>query len=318
MFRKVGVLLSVAVSALSCMAQTQTPRQALIEMFSGRDPKAFERHLPKIMQQRIAAISSGSGAHMSFPTSPQSLPMGMAQHGDVRWFDSGPLLMLAKDPNSQLEVRIEKENLLADRDELDLTFSASGTGAAPNFGNGTRVMLAMQKEDGIWRLSEFGLSFKMKLDGSFLEAMAKQMGAMNKAVLTDAPAMSSPEPVSAKKMAAQDLSVPEGAALASLRQILDAQKQYRTANPTAGFTCNLDSLGLPEVNGYRTMLVGCKGTPISSFKVTLTPVGMGIKGQRAFCADETGVLRFADDGRGLSCLSEKNQITSGADTAEGR
>jgi hypothetical protein len=318
MLRKVIVFLGFAAASLSCAAQTQTPRQALIEMFSGRDPKAFEKHLPKIMLQRIAALNSGPGAHMGLPTSPQSLPIGMAQKGDVHWFDSGPLLLLCKDPNSQLEVRVEKETLLADRDDLDLAFNASGNSPTPNFGNGARVMLTMRKEDGIWRLSEFGLSFRMKLDGSFLEAMAKQMGGMNRPALTGSPSMSSPEPVPVKKISAQQLSPTEGAALTAIQKIIAAQKEYRSTNPASGFTCNFDALGVTEVSSYRTMLVGCKGMPVASFKVTLTPVGTGAKGQRAFCADESGVVRFADDGRGLSCLSERNQVISSPDTSEGR
>jgi hypothetical protein len=318
MLRKVGIFLAVLVSALSCAAQTQTPRQALIEMFSGRDPKAFEKHLPKIMLQRIAAISSGSGAHMGLPASPQSLPMAIGRKGDMRWFETGPILLLAQDANGKCEVKVDKENLQGDRDEIELSFNAVGNGQAMNFGNGSRVMLTMQKEDDIWRLSEFGLTFKMKLDGSFLEAMAKQMGAMNKIVLaSDAPPTPA-DAIPAKRMSVQDLSPTELAALSSLQKILESQKQYQSTNPAAGFTCNADALAVTEVNGYRTMLVGCKGTPVSAFKVTLTPVGMGIKGQRAFCADETGVLRFADDGRGLSCLSEHNQITSRPETAEGR
>ncbi len=318
MFRKVGVFLLFVSSALSCVAQTQTPRQALIEMFSGRDPKAFEKHLPKIMLQRMAAISSGSGTHMGLPTSPEALPMAMGRSkGDMRWFETGPLLMMAQDSNGRCEVKVEKENLQGDRDDLELSFNVAGNGQLPNFGDGTRVLLTMQKEDGLWRLSEFGLNFKMKLDGSFLEAMAKRMGAGN-GTLAPASTTTPNEPVPAKRMSAQDLSPSEATALASVQKILEAQKKYRQANPAAGFTCNADALGVADTNGYRTMLVGCKGTPVANFKITLTPVGMSIKGQRAFCADETGVVRFADDGRGLSCLSEHNQITSGPETAEGR
>lgn len=318
MLRKVGVFLLFFAAALGCVAQTQTPRQALIEMFSGREPKAFEKHLPKIMLQRMAALSSGSGAHMGFPTSPEALPMAMGRSkGDMRWFETGPLLMLAQDSNGRCEVKVEKDELQGDRDDLELSFNVAGNRQLPNFGDGTRVLLTMQKEDGIWRLSEFGLNFKMKLDGTFLEAMAKRMSASS-GVVTSSSTLTPSEPVAAKKMSAQALSPSEAIALASVQKILEAQKQYRAANPAAGFTCNADALGVADTNGYRTMLVGCKGTPVASFKVTMTPVGMSIKGQRAFCADETGVVRFADDGRGLSCLSEHNQITAGPDTAEGR
>lgn len=117
-----------------------------------------------------------------------------------------------------------------------------------------------------------------------------------------------PTEVPSRSMSARELSASEKAALDGLRQLLAAQTQYRSANSTAGFSCDAADLNVAQTSGYRTMIVGCKGTPVTSFKVTVTPMGMGSKGQRAFCSDESGEIRYSDDGRGISCLSEKNRI----------
>ena len=303
MFRKLPQLVFVLLLAASAAAQTQTPRQALIEMFSGRDSKSFERHLPKIMQTRLAAIDNGARERFS-PSS--GLPM-MGRKDDIRWFETGPLLLMTQDANSRLEVRIEKENLRGDRDDLELSFSATMNGETHEGGT-SRVLLTMQNEDGIWRLSEIGLTFKMKLDGSFIESFSKQMKAMGGGASVTTLTATTPAEKPSRTMSARDLSANETAALSGLRQLLAAQTQYQQANPAAGYSCDVATLSVNDVSGYRTMIVGCKGSPVTSYKVTLTPIGMGSKGQRAFCADESGEVRYSDNGRGIDCLSEKNRI----------
>jgi hypothetical protein len=230
----------------------------------------------------------------------------MGRKDDVRWFETGPLLLMRQDANSRLEVHIAKENLQGDRDDLELSFSATMSGETHEGGD-SRVLLTMQNEDGIWRLSEVGLTFKMKLDGSFIESFTKQMkatgGGATMSSLTTRPTVTP-----SRSLSAGNLSAKESAAVDGLRQLLAAQTQYRGANPDAGYSCDANTLSASDVNGYRTMIVGCKGSPVASYKITLTPMGTGAKGQRAFCADESGVVRYSDDGRGITCLSERNRI----------
>jgi hypothetical protein len=256
------------------------------------------------MQQRLTALENGSGG--KFNTSPADMPMMMGRKGDMRWFDTGPILLLTQDPNSRLEVRVAKENLQGDRDDLELSFDMTMNGESHE-GGASRVLLTMQKEDGIWRLSEVGLTFKMKLDGSFIDAFSKQMKSMSGGT-TVSTLTPTPTEVPSRSMPARELSASEKAALDGLRQMLAAQTQYRSANSTVGFSCDAADLNVTQTSGYRTMIVGCKGTPVTSFKITVTPMGMGSKGQRAFCSDESGEIRYSDDGRGISCLSEKNRI----------
>jgi hypothetical protein len=204
MLRKSLLSIVAVLFAVTGFAQTQTPRQALIEMFSGRDPKVFERHLPKVMQARLATLASESRSR--FSTNPSELPMAMGRKDDVRWFESGPMLLLAQDPSSRLEMRIEKENLQGDRDDMEISMQFSMNGQSYGDGNSSRLLLTMHNEDGVWRLSEVGLFFKMKLDGTFIEAFAKQMGAAVSVSSASMPTGSTTP--SARRMSAQDLSHP--------------------------------------------------------------------------------------------------------------
>ena len=303
MFRTITVAALVCVFAATAFAQSQTPRQALIEMLSGRDAKTFERHLPKIMQARLASLMDKTG--QNFMKSPADFPTSMGRKGEMRWFETGPILLMAQDANWRMEVRVEKENLSGERCDLELSFAMNMDSQSPTQPNDTRVLLTMIKEDTIWRLSEFGLTFKMKLDGSFIEALSQQFGAIQSGTTST---LTRTVPISNRTMSAADLTPDEIAALDVVRDLLLAETRYRSADPNNGFTCDPGELGVGEVRGYRAMIVGCKGTPVASFKVTLTPIGMGIKGRRAFCSDESGVIRYSDDGRGLSCLSEDNRI----------
>ncbi len=305
--RKFAVGMVALLLIAPAFAETQTPRQALVEMFSGHGPRALERHLPKVMQEKIALMDPS--VRQRFTMSPGDLPSpSMGRKGEVRWFEQGPLLMLTQDANSKLEIRVEKEELAADRDDLELSLHYTTNGQSYGDGNTTRVLLTMQQEDGIWRLSDVGFTMTVKLDGSLIENFSRQMSAMTASQTVTPATVATPEPLPVRKMAAHDLNATETAAVESVRQLLAAQAQYRAANPHAGYTCETSSLAVTDVTGYRTMVVGCKGNPVTSFKITLTPVGMGIRGQRAFCADQSGVVRFADDGHGITCLSEDNRI----------
>jgi len=148
----------------------------------------------------------------------------------------------------------------------------------------------------------------MKLDGALIESFSKQMKSMGGGAAVSTLTATPPTETPSRSMSARDLSANETAALDGLRQLLSAQTQYRGANPNAGYSCDAAALSVNDISGYRTMIVGCKGSPVTNYKITLTPVGMASKGQRAFCADESGQVRYSDDGKGISCLSEKNRI----------
>jgi hypothetical protein len=114
----------------------------------------------------------------------------------------------------------------------------------------------------------------------------------------------------------------EASAVAAIRTINTAEITYSASYPTRGFTCtlaDLDGLGGGEVNEHHAMLIdlrlasgkkngyvfslsGCDGNPASRYRVTAIPAQTG-GGQRAFCSEQSAVIRYAIDGRAETCLS---------------
>ena len=63
-----------------------------------------------------------------------------------------------------------------------------------------------------------------------------------------------------------------------------------------------------ESAGYHFSLSGCEGNPASKFQVTAEPIESDA-GMKAFCADESGTVRFDPKGKGNTCLS-RGQVLS--------
>jgi hypothetical protein len=105
-----------------------------------------------------------------------------------------------------------------------------------------------------------------------------------------------------------------------MRTILTAEVTYFSTFPTVGYTCSLsdlDGFGGGTPNEHQAMLInsglasgkrygfvftlsGCGGTPATSFHLTAAPNG-NIFGRKAFCANQSGVIRAADDGNAAAC-----------------
>jgi len=111
----------------------------------------------------------------------------------------------------------------------------------------------------------------------------------------------------------------DAAVLKSMRIIVHAEIVYFTAFPQVGFTCTLADLGgssgaAPNPHqamlissdlaggrrdGYVYRLSGCAQNPAVSFHLVATPEGNG----RAFCADESGAVRYAAASDAATCLT---------------
>ena len=122
----------------------------------------------------------------------------------------------------------------------------------------------------------------------------------------------------------------EASAVSAIRAITTAEHAYFQAYPHIGFTCTLSNLGPPPAgqpfdttgagildavvatgtkSGYSFGLSGCTGTPvIAAYTSTAQPVNVGGTGQRAFCSDASGVMRFSDDGVPATCLSNNRVL----------
>jgi hypothetical protein len=117
----------------------------------------------------------------------------------------------------------------------------------------------------------------------------------------------------------------ESSAIHLVREINTAEVMYRTAYRDVGFTCNLSSLGgnkssVPsseqaqlledrvtsgEVHGYRLELRNCANSEAdgNKYQVVAYPVVRHQTGVRAFCSDETAVVRVDASGSADDCLA---------------
>ena len=110
----------------------------------------------------------------------------------------------------------------------------------------------------------------------------------------------------------------ESSAVGSIRTINTSEVTYATQFPNLGFA-NLSNLGgavpctassttaclLDQVlaagskSGYNFTCVAAGGPPAVTYAATGLPIGVGTTGQRGFCSDQSGVIRF--NAGGTSC-----------------
>jgi len=83
------------------------------------------------------------------------------------------------------------------------------------------------------------------------------------------------------------------------------------ANPCAASSttaCMLeDTLSQGTKSGYSFVWAGDGATPSMAYTLTATPLIVGGSGQRMFCTDQTGVIRFDTSGAGCNVLSSPIQ-----------
>ena len=125
------------------------------------------------------------------------------------------------------------------------------------------------------------------------------------------------------------ISANEASAVGSLRTLNTAEITYNTSYPSAGFTCTLSALGPPSGNtsasssaaglvdstlangvksGYSFALSGCgSNVPVPTYESTGAPVSPGTTGQRYFCSDASGVIKF-DPSSTANCLNNGTPI----------
>jgi hypothetical protein len=112
-----------------------------------------------------------------------------------------------------------------------------------------------------------------------------------------------------------------------MRTIVTAEIAYASAYPTVGFTCtlsNLDGFGGGEPNKHQAMLInsglasgkrygfvfalsGCGRAPAGSFQLTAVPNSNSF-GRKAFCTDQSAVIRSSNDGNAATCLASGTPI----------
>lgn len=114
----------------------------------------------------------------------------------------------------------------------------------------------------------------------------------------------------------------ESSAVGMVRTVAAAETAYATTHQQEGYTCSLSSLtesalnapGLAngQRNGYAFELSGCAagsdGGPNMKYQVVAYPLRTNQTGVRAFCSDETGILKVDAGGSPQQCLESGSEL----------
>ena len=115
----------------------------------------------------------------------------------------------------------------------------------------------------------------------------------------------------------------EASAVSSVRMINTAAITYSSTYPNLGYPTALtdmgganpctassttaclleDTLAQGTKSGYTFVWTGDGATPSAAYTLTATPLVVGGSGQRMFCSDQTGVIRYDPSGAGCSGTS---------------
>lgn len=300
---------------------SQTPRQALIEMFFSKTPGDLVKHLP--MATRAALEKSGNLATLQGYS--MLVNQLQTQTNSLQTFETGPVLFVTEDQKSgqKIEVKVLNEAMRGDVDDIDLSFQITKNGGeAQRTPFMPQIIFSMKQESQVWTLNEISVTVHLPLaDPDFLKAITEKM---KPATATSGGfAMPGATPGQAPGQSGGS----DALVLGAMRTILTAEVTYFSSYPAVGFTCTLSSLdgfGGGQPNEHQAMLInsglasgkrygfvftlsGCGGPPATSFHLTAVPNATTM-GRKAFCADQSAVIRSSDDGKAATCLASGNPV----------
>ena len=110
----------------------------------------------------------------------------------------------------------------------------------------------------------------------------------------------------------------ESSAVFSVRKITTAQITHQVAHPESGYACSLSAISDTEIsdtilrtgqeNGYRFEIRSCapdtEGVPKVKYQLVAYPTSVNQTGMRAFCTDESAVIKEDATGSAKKCLEE--------------
>jgi hypothetical protein len=308
--RGLGTIFILLLLAGFCRAEertstAQSPRQAIIEMFSGGEAQ-FRKHLTVEMQAKLQEMMkepSSAVPLQAFTTSKTADP------DHFQAFDLGPILFSFNNPeqHERYEVQLDSDEPRGDEEIMGLSLHLVRNGIEQEIPIAMRFLLNLKRQEGTWRLNAITLSATLPLgDPRILDKSMWNTFLAATGSKVDSPSASGDER-------------PRMSALRAVRMIGMAEDIYAQNHPGIGYTCRMSDLvnvgkGLDEdgvyrfmdaefaggiYNGYRFTLTGCDRKPARGFRIVAEPVaGKG----RAYCSDNMKNLRVSDDGRGVTCL----------------
>jgi len=314
------ILSGASLCAKTAQEMPQTARQALLEMFSGKEPGTFLKHLPAVTR----ATLEQSGALANLQQYSVLTSQIQSQNKNFQTYETGSVLFATADPKTgqKIEIIVESDSLNGEQDDIELSFQTYKDGQPKRTPFMPHMTFSMKMESGIWKLNEISVTIRVPLtDPDLLKTISDGMKAH--AATTSA----SVHPTMQITMQPQTHPFGSGSGfdasvLNSMRTILTAEITYSATYPTVGFTCTLselDGFGGGEPNEHQAMLINsslasgkrygytfqlsqCGGTPPTSFHLTATPIGEAY-GRRAFCTDQSGAIKASADGNAATCLS---------------
>lgn len=315
---------SAALSPAQQTSSPQTARQALLEMFFSKTPGTLVKHLPEATR---AALDK-SGAMTTLQQYSLMASQFQTQGQNFKTFETGSLLLSGEDPKTgqKVEITVEDDALRGDQDDIELSFQTYKDGQAQRTPFMPRVTFSMKQEAQVWKLNELTVTIRLPLaDPDLLKAITERMTPNSNATTVITPHNSiggtfTPQPQSPGPPAGNDATV-----MAAMRTILTAETTYAMTYPKVGYTCtlsDLDGFGGGEPNEHQAMLInsglasgkrygfvftlsGCSGAPATSFRLTVAP-NANTFGRKAFCADQSGTIRTAEDGNPATCFASGN------------
>lgn len=285
----------------------QTPRQAVVEMFSG-SPEKFRQHLTVEMQQKISDLLQNAAPGTSNPLLAFASPATSSEKFDS--FDSGPILFSWNNAqqHQRYELHVEADDLRGDEDVMELSLHCFRSGIEEDMPVHLQLQLNLTLQQSVWRLNNVTASIKLPVgDPRILDTSWWMPQMLASSAVPDRAAPATPQRPSLSPMRA-------------VRRIALAENLYAQRHPDIGYTCTLANLvnvgkGLDEFgpytfldpefaggvyNGYSFAINGCEGKPVKTFQVIAEPLsGQG----NAYCSDDRHNLRSSQDGRGVTCLA---------------
>lgn len=304
----------------------QTARQALLDMFFGKEPGMFGKHLPAATR---AALEK-AGAMASLQQYSLLVNQLQAQGQHLQTFETGSVLLIAEDPKTgqKIEITVEDDSLHGELDDIGLTFHTHKNGQEQPSPFKSLITFTMKQEEQGWTLNEISITIHVPLaDPALLKLITEKMTPQ----ATSAKSTSTQSGTSGMLTAQPEISVQPGGneamVIAAMRTIVTAEVTYYSSYPRVGFSCtlsDLDGFGSGERNEHQAMLInsglasgkrfgyvftlaGCGGTPATRFQLTAAPNGNSF-GRKAFCADESGVIRSSADGNPASCAASGTAV----------
>ncbi len=319
--KRFAVLTIVLALAGSAWAQSgegaapQTARQALIEMLFSKNPGTFMKHLPAATLAAIAksgALTTLQGYSMLATQFQKS----ETRQKSFETFETGPVLVtgVKQQSGDKYDVTVENDSLQGDTDNITISFRTYKGEQLQRTPYMPTITVAMKQESGVWTLDEVSFTIRIPLaDPDFLKKITEGMKAQSQ---TTNVLPAQPQAHVSVTSFGGDTQV-----VSAMRTILAAESTYSNTYRSVGYTCtlsDLDGFGAAERNehqallipsdlaggrryGYMFSLSGCSGNPASGFTITATPVGNTF-GRRAYCADQSGVVRYSNDGNPATCL----------------